>query len=469
MQLQSRWKLEGKKLNYYGMRAKPYTLQNTLRLSRADRAWLARVCSGDDAAPSNAMQRRLLREKIVVDERELRKIPERIEDAAFCTRCCANDYIIPGLELSEAGLCPMCEGEADVRVLESVIPTVEEIAPSPGRLYDAAVFYTGGKDSSFLLWYLSKYKKRRVLALTWEIPYMSESARRSMENARRALPGVSFVRWSMDDRSLATFYDRLFELQNNHCACPSLAYVLFFPMLSALEVPYLVLGNEPAQVRNLYFNNIAPRIAFSYHKSRALETLLNCGRALCLKRPVDFAQYAYLCAVRNLVCRPGLMHKAASRSFGAIGNIRAALGEIDGFQAAMRRAVRRADRAGRMPRLVHIDLGRAAGGTYDWNNVKALLEREVGWEGAREAHKGLHTSCALERVKEHSQFEAFRRMETQTIPFSAVELCCAVSLGSITREAAIEEMKTACGFLAEAPEESACMHRFVKGALGRGV
>jgi tRNA(Ile)-lysidine synthase TilS/MesJ len=47
-----------------------------------------------------------------------------------------------------------------------VLPLVEDIPVNLKGRFDVAVFYTGGKDSTFLLYYLAKVKNLRVLALT---------------------------------------------------------------------------------------------------------------------------------------------------------------------------------------------------------------------------------------------------------------------------------------------------------------
>lgn len=79
----------------------------------------------------------------------------------------------------------MCQTEEETRGLRSVLPLVEEIKPSKRSRFDVALFYTGGKDSTFLLYYLSKVKGLRVLALTWEIPFLSDCAKQSIEGAKK--------------------------------------------------------------------------------------------------------------------------------------------------------------------------------------------------------------------------------------------------------------------------------------------
>ena len=65
---------------------------------------------------------------------------------------------------------------------------------------------------------------------------------------------------------LKKIYRKLYELNENTCACPSLAYVLFYPTLVAEKVPYFLAGNEPAQMSGLFYNGMAPKIAYNSPK-----------------------------------------------------------------------------------------------------------------------------------------------------------------------------------------------------------
>ena len=123
----------------------------------------------------------------------------------------------------------MCQTEEETKGLKSVLPLIDEIPRSKKSRFDVALFYTGGKDSTYLLYYLSKVKGLRVLALTWEIPFISESARASIEGAKRAFDRVEFITRSVCRADLKRVYRRLYELAGNTCACPSLAYLLFYP------------------------------------------------------------------------------------------------------------------------------------------------------------------------------------------------------------------------------------------------
>ena len=105
--------------------------------------------------------------------------------------------------------------------LKSILPILHTFPKSKKSRFDIAVFYTGGKDSTYLLYYLSKVVKLRVLALTWEIPYMSSCAKESIENAKQKLDSVEFISRRVSNLALRKIYRELYALSRNTCACPS--------------------------------------------------------------------------------------------------------------------------------------------------------------------------------------------------------------------------------------------------------
>lgn len=261
--LQNRWKQKGNRLFYYGLRHEPYTFKTSLRLSKKESLLLDKAADGTDFSNKELRAaRRLIRQGILVLPESYRKTPASFEEAAFCKTCCANDYMIPGLELNEEGVCPVCTHHHAFSKHPNVIPVLPSIPKCPDADYDAAVFYTGGKDSSFLLYHLSRVCKLRVLALTWDLPYLSENARRSIKQAKRHLPEVTFLIKKAPDEALSKIYRKIYSLQENTCICPSVAYILFLKTLTEHRVPYLILGNEPAQCGNLVLNRMAPRFYF---------------------------------------------------------------------------------------------------------------------------------------------------------------------------------------------------------------
>lgn len=463
--LQSRWHLEGQDLVYYGLRQPPNLFRQKFRL---DRHTALLVASLDGVRPISAYSvtpqfATLLQHGVVVDRSEVRALPRSLDEACYCVHCAANDYAIPGLELDEDGVCPMCRTQKQYGGLKNVIPVLATIPRSPDKKYDAAVFYTGGKDSSYLLYYMSRVLKLRILALCWETPFMSDWARESVDSARKALSNVDFLVEKAPVAELTRIYQKAYALQGNVCICPSVAYVLFFERMAEWEVPYLVLGNEPSQCRNLIYNHMAPPFYFHALMQNAARFFFNLGRALMLRKPFSAGQMELYMTVKQLAFGRSSTIKLLKYRNELVENTCAALAEAPEFLAPFQKAVQKSGKTARLPALIHIDFDDASeSGVYDWNGVKSLLAREIGWVDAPVSGKGLHTSCKIERCKEWTQLRRFRDMETHVIPFSAIELALASASGSISREQAIEELKRFSGFSEEPPEEIEIMNAALK-------
>ena len=458
--LQSRWRLEGRLLRYYGLRNKPNMLRNTVRLSRKQKSVLERLpCELTDK------EKKLLGGLIgvqVVTADEKRRIPASFAEARFCRTCIANDFMIPGLEFDGDGLCPVCQSAEDTKDLCSILPVMNTFPRSERSRFDVAVFYTGGKDSTYVLYYLSKVLGLRVLALTWEIPFMSDCARQSMENAKERLDSVEFITRRVAGEDLRRIYSKLYALSGNTCACPSLAYLLFYPELVANRVPYFVAGNEPAQMLGLYFNRMAPAIAYRFPESKGLNALVNLGRILTLRPPLKKGQFHTLATMTQLAYGDSKLKDMAGYPNELVSNVCTAIREVPHIADALKRAIRSSSRTGNIPAFVHLDLNEICGGVYEWRAVKETIIRECGWVPPVETDKGLHTSCRIEKCKEHIQFARFYRMESAMIPFSALEIAIASRDRNQTREEALAELNDSLGFSLEEIPECTIMKEYLR-------
>ena len=458
--LQSRWRLEGRVLRYYGLRNKPNMLRNTVRLSRKQRSVLERLpCELTDK------EKKLLGGLIgvqVVTAEEKRRIPTSFSEARFCRDCIANDFMIPGLEFDGDGLCPICRSAEDTKDFRSILPVMNTFPRSERSRFDVAVFYTGGKDSTYVLYYLSKVLGLRVLALTWEIPFMSDCAKQSIENAKGRLDRVEFITRRVAGEDLRRIYTKLYALSGNTCACPSLAYLLFYPELVANRVPYFVAGNEPAQMLGLYFNRMAPAIAYRFPESKGLNALVNLGRILTLRPPLKKGQFHTLATMKQLAYGDSKLKDMAEYPNELVSNVCTAIREVPHIADALKRAIRSSSRTGNIPAFVHLDLNEICGGVYEWRAVKETIIRECGWVPPAETNKGLHTSCRIEKCKEHVQFARFYRMESAMIPFSALEIAIASRDRNQTREEALAELNNSLGFSLEEIPECAIMKEYLR-------
>ena len=396
----------------------------------------------------------------IVDENHLIETPKSIREAHFCKNCAANDFIIPGLEFDENGLCPMCQTADEVKNLKSVVPLIDDIPHSKKSRFDVALFYTGGKDSTFLLYYLAKVKKLRVLALTWEIPYISESAKRSIENAKKYFPNVEFIIRKIDDDDLRKIYRKLYELSENTCACPSLAYIIFFPELVANNVPYFMAGNEPVQMLGLYYNHMTPKFVYGLENNKALSAIINIGRIITLRPPLKKGQLQTLTSMRQLARKNSFVMDFFGYSNPLVSNIVKAIHEVPELLIPFKKAIRVSSRTGNIPAFVHMDFDDISEGKYDWNKTKKILTEECGWVPPKENKKALHTSCKIERCKDHSQFVRFYHCRSKMIPFSSLEISLASRNSLASKDDIIYEMENLLGFSLDEIPECALMHEF---------
>ncbi|MDE5756866.1 MAG: hypothetical protein K2I23_07235 [Clostridia bacterium] len=458
--LQSRWKLENGRLRYFGLRNKPNMFKNVVRLTRAQRQIIEKLpCELDDTqlkALGNLLGTQ------VVTQDKLIVIPKSLKDARFCKTCIANDFIIPGIEFDSRGQCPMCATADETARLKSVVPIKNTFERSKKSRFDVAVFYTGGKDSTYLLYYLSKVLDLKVLALTWELPFMSDCARQSIEGAKKTLDKVEFITRKVADDDLEKIYRRLYSTAGNTCACPSLAYLLFYPELVANKVPYFVAGNEPAQLVGLYYNHMAPKLAYSFGNSKFLNAMINIGRILTLHPPLRKGQFQTLETMKQLAYGDNILKNLAGYGNPLVSNVVDAIHQVPSMVKPLKRAIRKSSWSGNIPAFVQVDFNDICDGRYDWEKIKNTIIEQCGWVPPRVTDKGLHTSCNIEKCKEYSQFIRFYNMQSDMIPFSALEISLASRDKAIAREDAIAELERTLGFSLEEIPECAIMKEYIK-------
>lgn len=458
--LQNRWRLENNILRYYGLRNEPNMFKNTVKLTKKQKAIVEKLpCKLTDAQIKEL--KGFVGEQIVKIE-DKKATPKSLDTAKFCKTCVANDYIIPGLEFDDEGRCPLCQTEDKVKHLKSVVPVVNTFSRSKKSRFDVAVFYTGGKDSTYLLYYLSKVQKLRVLALTWEIPYMSDCARQSIENAKTKLDSVEFITRRVSNDDLRKIYSKLYSLSENTCACPSLAYVLFYPELVINKVPYFVAGNEPAQLLGLYYNHMAPKIAYTFWKNKTLGLLLNIGRVLTFHPPLKKGQLHTLATMKQLAYGDNPIKNWSGYSNKLVSNVVEAIKEVPIITKPLKKAIRLSSWSGNIPAFVQVDLDEVSGGIYEWRKIKDIIIKECGWVPPEQNEKGLHTSCKIEKCKEHSQFVRFYNMSSTMIPFSALEIAIASRKKNTSREGSFKELRSSLGFTLDEVPECAIMKEYIK-------
>lgn len=316
------------------------------------------------------------------------------------------------------------------------------------------MMYTGGKDSSFLLYYLAKVCNLRVLACTWAIPYLSSNAKANIQAAKERLPNVEFIERTILPDHLKAMYQTSLQLQGNTCLCPSLAYIIFYPLLVAESIPVIISGVEEAQHKNMVINGFVSPFICNLANSKLLKTALNLFRVLTLRPPYKNGQLQTVTYLKQLVHGNKWAQKILGYHNEMAEHLTTIFRSVPAITQPLAATLKKIDRSGNIPVLVNIDFNKISPtGVYHWDTIKKLLKDELGWNGTEETgrDKGLHTSCLVEDAKDYSQFIRFRNMESMLIPFSAIELSTAVTSGNITREQAMRELLNMPGFSLNSP------------------
>ena len=437
--LQYRWQVKetnaGAQLVYFGLRNPPNHTRNIIPLPRelADRLRLLDgLTAAKDLPPDltgHEMYARLIAEGIIVEAHEVRQ-PSSRDNFQQCVRCVTNDYVLPGLEFDANGLCAFCqcyelaERSGQGEALQEGITDEELIrlsSENTGSRFDAMVLYTGGKDSTYLLWYLAGKLKLRVLVASWNMPYTNDVCRENMRNAMRALPDTEFVErtlpWNMVRQAMRDQFERV----GWPCLCPTVAHALFYPLAVQENIPIIMHGVEEVQlaVMNYVMNVIRSgkphEEKVSDHRVETLNFLRMVARAFEPPQPYSLTA--------DFMRHMSSVSKLLAPVFKPLDDILA-----------------RAENDQNMPIPI---LRRLKSNTVygSWAKAAELIKQEMGWHMPPGQKGLLHTSCSIEKVKDYCQFKRFQGAGSTFFPQSIVEIGAGVYFGLISREDALEELQ----------------------------
>ncbi|MDD3655079.1 MAG: hypothetical protein PHO01_13045 [Desulfotomaculaceae bacterium] len=390
----------------------------------------------------------LYAQKIIVDSSDL-KSQVTLANKKTCTLCVNNDYILPGLEFDERGVCAVCQqyeknGDgADDPLITSEDEIMSIVKSHTGSRFEVMVLYTGGKDSSYLLWYLARRLGLKVLAVTLNMPYMNKAARQNILAAQKHLPEVDFIERTVSRRVINEAMRGQLRRVGSPCFCYILASILFYPLAVIEGIPLIMDGIE--QVQRTFITIGAGRgNPTGGAKSKSDIQLMNETGAVM---PYNTATRQYLVRYWNTLGHPLYREDFSwsSEYIKALASIKEALAEYYGpFLSVLDKLSD--STPGKnilLPQIKHLASNQVYG---SWQDVAELLKREIGWQMPHGQESLLHTSCYLEEVKDYTQYNMFKNMRTTLLPQSIIEISAAVYHGLISREEGLREL-AARGYL----------------------
>jgi hypothetical protein len=426
---------EGSVLVYYGLRNPPHHREAVWPVP----SFLAEALAGlDGSIPLDSLPQavresadfiRLIEQRIVVDRADRRQ-PATADHKRTCTRCVADDFLLPGLEFDDRGVCAFCqcyEEAARTGVNGGPRNTVDDAAllsiaaGNTTSRFDVMVLCTGGKDSTYLLWYLAKKLGLRVLAASWNMPYTNDTCHRNIRRALELLPNVEFVERTLPWNATRDAMRSQFGSVGLPCLCPTVAHVLFFPLAAEERIPVVMQGIEEVQLAVMSYvmhslaGNTPSRSAGPSSREQTLQFLEMTASAPELSSPfsltADFIRY----------------QRSIRKSLAPI---------YDPLDRLIARA--RGDESVFLPQFLRLKTNSLYG---SWSAVTELMQKEMDWMMPPGQKSRLHTSCRIEGVKDYCQYMRFLNMRTTNFPQSIIEVGASVYFGLLSREEGLREVK----------------------------
>lgn len=174
-----------------------------------------------------------------------------------CTRC-INDKTVKNISFDAEGICNFCREYEKIAPQLRDYPSLEKNfvnrIKNSGHKYDAAVGFSGGKDSTFVLYQLVKKYNLKVKAFTLDNGFMSQEAKsKILEIVRELQVEHEFV--ELDQQLVKEMYHQICKKYLSPCLCCSfLGYAIMINYASKIDAAVMIHGRSPYQMLRNYSN-----------------------------------------------------------------------------------------------------------------------------------------------------------------------------------------------------------------------
>jgi hypothetical protein len=178
-----------------------------------------------------------------------------MREKKLCAACVLPDTT-PGIEFDDRGICNYCRDHVPVSVSgeEKLVEQLDKFR-NPQKQYECMVCLSGGRDSTYVLWKMAHDYKMKVLAVTYDSPFMSDRAHQNIRLAVSRL-GVDHHYWRYPGdihKATTKKHIRIWSKRPSSkmipfvCAhCKSWNY-RFYEIARKHDVPLIVFGSNPLE------------------------------------------------------------------------------------------------------------------------------------------------------------------------------------------------------------------------------
>lgn len=297
-----------------------------------------------------------------------------MNDVKRCVRCILPDTY-PGIEFDGNGICSYCRQAArspGIRDAEKTKADLDKIILSHKKRnskYDAIVGLSGGKDSTYVAYYLKKHYDLKILGFNYDIGYRSRYAIQNLETVADKLD-MDLVTLRPKKSFLVRLFTHFFKTRGEFCSvCNNLGYLIGASFVRAQK---LSLGFSALAVggwsKHYEFQQSVSVTSMRYFFENLTDELF---RDLLAQPFVD----------NDLIMRFKQLHDPRQAQIGSEGHKQ--LGEY-----AMNFI--------QLPDYI------------DWNirEIPGILARELGWAHPEDMHES-HFDCLLFPIKEYLKFRKY--------------------------------------------------------------
>lgn len=174
-------------------------------------------------------------------------------------RICGLPETYTGISFDDSGKCNYCsffeehkEFITNYDSLEKIfvkkVESAKEKAKITNSKYDCLVGFSGGKDSTYIIYQLIHKYNMRVLAMTFDNGFGTDYGRNNIENALKKLD-VDHITVRMNDEKLRKSYRLCVNMMHNFCSV-CFHYMHYYSYMYAMQnnIPVIVNGRTIGQI-----------------------------------------------------------------------------------------------------------------------------------------------------------------------------------------------------------------------------